>query len=183
MKVAAAAILVAVMTMLGGPARAQLEQVESPSVGPDRSGFTLLLTLGLGLQSGEYVAQSYLYAFMPEYASGSETGLGGLNLGIGGFVTPDLAVMFRISGTNVQYESTMPGHVDTDVVSGVGGVSVQYWINDTINLEGGFGYGIANAEPGTEETGYGLILGAGFSFFHRGKNSLQVGIEYAPGVS
>jgi hypothetical protein len=178
-------VLVVFIAMLTAPALAQMEPVEDPSAGPDRSGFTILLTLGLGLQSGEYVVEGYEYSFVPEYSSGSEIGLGGLNLGIGGFVSPDLAVMFRISGTNVQYESASDNRWDTGVVSGVGGVSVQYWINDAINLEGGFGYGIASVEPpGTEKrtdkTGYGFIVGAGFSFFHRGKTSLQAGVEYAP---
>jgi hypothetical protein len=182
---AAVVVLALFITLLAAPALAQMEPVEDSSAGPDRSGFTILLTLGLGMQSGEFVVEGYEYAFMPEYTAGSETGLGGLNLGIGGFVTPDLAVMFRISGTNVQYESTSDSRWDTEVISGVGGVSVQYWINDAINLEGGFGYGIASIEPpGTEKrtdkNGYGLIVGTGFSFFHRGKNSLQIGIEYAP---
>ena len=143
-----------------GAALAQAEQAATTPQGPNRGGFTLLLTMGVGLQSNEMTDES-------------TAGLGGLNLGIGGFVSPDLAVMFRASGTNVSFDNR-------DVVSGVGGVSVQYWANDVVNLEGGAGFGFANADPGTEESGFGLIIGAGFSFFHRGKNSLQVGVEYAP---
>jgi len=134
--------------------------------GPNRSGFSLLLTMGLGLQSNDIFDDS-------------TTGLGGLNLGIGGFLTKDLALMFRFSGTNVQYKSdgTLP---DIDAVSGVGGPALQYWLSDFVNLEGGIGYGTVNFDPGGDDSGLGLILGVGLSVFHRGKTSLQFGVEYAP---
>lgn len=150
-----------------GVALAQAEREATPTRGPDRSGFTLLLTMGLGLQSNEFIDES-------------TAGLGGLNLGIGGFVSPDLAVMFRATGTNVTFDDIGFFSTDVEVVSGAGGVSVQYWPSDFVNLEGGVGFGFANSDPGTDERGFGLILGAGFSFFHRAKNSLQVGVEYAP---
>jgi len=128
---------------------------------PNRSGFSLLLTMGVGFQSTEFLDESAV-------------GLGGLNLGIGGFLTPDLALFFRISGTNVNQTD-----FDITTVSAVGGPSVQWWVNDSINLEGGLGFGVVDYE-GFDDNGFGLILGAGFSVFHRGKNSLQFGVEYAP---
>jgi hypothetical protein len=150
-----------------GAVLAQDEQVAAKPAGPNRGGFTLLLTMGVGLQNNAWIDESGV-------------GIGGLNLGIGGFVSPDLAVMFRISGTNVRFENVGFFNSTVDMVSGVGGVSVQYWVNDFVNLEGGAGFGLADTNVDLDERGFGLILGAGFSFFHRGKNSLQVGIEYAP---
>jgi hypothetical protein len=164
--VALCAVLLATL-LPAGAVLAQAEEAATTPQGPNRSGFTLLLTMGLGLQSNEFLDES-------------TEGLGGLNLGIGGFISPDLAVMFRFSGTNVSFDDIGFFNVDTDVVSGVGGPSVQYWVNNYVNLEAGAGFGIANSDPGTDESGFGLIFGAGFSFFHRGKNSLQVGVEYAP---
>ena len=143
------------------------EEVKEEAKGPNRSGFTLLLTMGLGLQSNEFIDES-------------TTGLGGMNLGIGGFASPNLAVMFRFSGTNVSFDSSNPSGRNTEVVSGVGGPAIQYWVNDSFNLEAGAGIAFANSDPGTDERGFGLMFGAAFSFFHRGKNSLQVGVEYAP---
>ncbi|MEN8008271.1 MAG: hypothetical protein ABFS42_14740 [Candidatus Krumholzibacteriota bacterium] len=142
-----------------------VEPASAPAApqGPDRSGFSLLLTLGLGLQK---VASSDM-----------ETGLGGLNLGIGGFVSPDLAVMFRFSGTSVTYDEW---YGNIDFTSGVGGPCVQYWVDDSINLEGGLGLGFADNGEGWDDQGFGVILGFGYSFYHKKKTSFQMGVELAP---
>jgi len=130
----------------------------------DRGGFTLLLTLGAGYQNDAALSES-------------AWGLGGLNLGIGGFLNEDLALMFRVSGTNVSYDVTGGGSVSQ--VSGVGGVGVQYWPNDKVNVEGAVGMGFWDLE-GTSDQSFGLILGAAYAFFNSGKHNLQVGLEYAP---
>jgi hypothetical protein len=137
--------------------------------GPDRSGFTLLLTMGVGFQKS---------------GSGDvRTGLGGLNLGIGGFVSPDLAVMFRISGTSVSSKRSYYGG-SSYFVSGVAGVSVQFWPSDSFNFEGGVGSGISGTSGSysSGRRGYGFILGGAYSFYHKNKGSLQIGIEYAPAI-
>jgi hypothetical protein len=130
-----------------------------------RDGFTLLLTMGLGLQK-------------IDSHSDSNTGLGGLNLGIGGFVSRDLAVLFRISGTNVQ--SNRPWERSRDLVSGVSGIAAQYWASDSFNFEAGLGMGFLDAGSYSYGRGYGLILGGAFSFYHGDTSSLQLGIEFAP---
>lgn len=146
---------------------AQSQPAAKKDQGPNRIGFTLLLNMGVGWQTNEF-------------ADETATGLGGLNLGIGGFVSPKLAIMFRFSGTNVTYSNVGPNSVDINGISGTGGPVVQFWLNDYVNFEAGGGLGIANTDPGTDESGFGLILGVGLSFFHRGKNSLQVGVECSP---
>lgn len=163
----AACIVLLSFLITAGTAMAQTEEAKTPRQGPNRAGFSLLLTMGVGLQNQEALNES-------------TTGLGGLNLGIGGFISRDLAVMFRFSGTNVTFDDVGPFQRRVDSVSGVGGPAIQYWVSDYVNVEGGLGFGIANTDPGTEESGFGVILGVGFSFFHRGKNSLQIGVEYAP---
>lgn len=163
----AACIVLLSVCLTTGTAIAQTEDATNTRRGPNRAGFSLLLTMGVGLQNQEALNES-------------TTGLGGLNLGIGGFISPDLAVMFRFSGTNVTFDDVGPFQRRVDSVSGVGGPAIQYWVSDYVNVEGGLGLGIANTDPGTEESGFGVILGVGFSFFHRGKNSLQIGVEYAP---
>ncbi len=132
--------------------------------GPDRSGFTLLLTMGVGFQKLD---------------AGRDwgTGLGGLNLGIGGFVSPNLAVLFRFSGTNVRYGE--PYEFLGDVVSGFAGPSVQYWASDSFNFEGGLGVGVVGYENGGSRRAVGALLAAGYSFYHKKKSSLQVGLEYS----
>ena len=97
-----AALCLVTLVVVEGLALAQNEA--------DRGGFTLLLNAGLGLQYDEAFEES-------------AAGLAGLNLGVGGFLTRDLALMFRISGTNVSYDAGFFG--DITQVSGVGGVTLQ----------------------------------------------------------
>ena len=155
-----------------GSVQAQTVGSSEPYVrrqGPDRSGFTLLLTMGVGFQKSG--------------SSDVRTGLGGLNLGIGGFVSPDLAVMFGLSGTSVSSRRSYYGG-NSYYVSGVGGVSVQYWASDSFNFEGGVGSGISGSSGSYSngQRGYGFILGGAYSFYHKNKGSLQIGIEYAPAI-
>jgi hypothetical protein len=126
---------------------------------PERTGFTLLLNLGIGIQRD---------AFLEE----TNTGLGGLNLGIGGFVTDRTAVLFRVSGTNVDLGGVRQ-------LSGFVGPSLQYWPEDRVALEGGVGIGFWSIEEG-EETGLGLLLGASYAVIQNARHSFSVGVEYAP---
>ena len=74
-----------------------------------RGGFTILVNLGLGIQNDEALDES-------------ATGVAGINLGVGGFLKPDLALLFRISGTNVRYDV---GPFELNQVSGVVGGTLQ----------------------------------------------------------
>jgi len=145
------------------PLTSTLCHAQTGQMAPQRGGFTLLLSLGVGIQKDQAFDKS-------------ETGLAGLNLGIGGFLNEDLALMFRVSGTSADYASSS---ASLSQISGVGGAAVQYWLNDRFNLEGGAGVGFWDIE-GTQDSSFGLILGTGFVFFNRGKHNLQLGVEYAP---
>ncbi|MDH4036972.1 MAG: hypothetical protein OEX18_14840 [Candidatus Krumholzibacteria bacterium] len=161
--------LLALLVLL--PSRAALCQ--------ERGGFTLLLTLGYGLQSGGI-------------GEGTSDGLGGLNLGIGGFVSEDTALMFRISGTNVSYQydamydqpriGGSQSMYKEDVVSGVAVFDVQYWPTSRLNLEIGGGFGFVSSDYLYDERGVGLLGAMGYTVLLRGKYSLQLGVEYAPVV-
>ncbi len=147
----------AISTLLASPADATAQS------DPERSGFTFLLSLGLGLQKD---------GALPE----SQTGLAGLNLGIGGFLNERTALWFRASGTNVSYDI---GIGSVSQTSGFGGPAVQHWVNDRFALEGGVGLGFWAVE-GTNESGLGLMLGATYAFWTNGGHNLSVGLEYAP---
>jgi hypothetical protein len=135
--------------------------------GPNRGGFTLLLNLGVGVQHDAAFEKS-------------EAGLAGLNLGVGGFLTDHAALMFRVSGTNVTYTLQTPGlQGQVSQVSGVAGVTLQYWLNDAWNIEAGPGLGFWDT-GGLSEEALGLVVGTGLTIFNRGKHNLQVGVEYAP---
>ena len=127
--------------------------------GPDRSGFTMLLNLGVGFQRDQFLEET-------------NTGLAGLNLGLGGFLNPNLALMFRASGTNVSI-----GPVNQ--ISGTGALSVQYWPAERFNFEAGVGFGFWDIE-GAGDEGLGLVLATSYAFWSNGKHNLYVGAEFAP---
>ena len=130
---------------------------------PDRQGFTLMLNIGMGLQDD---------GALPD----SEIGLGGLNLGIGGFLNERTALWFRVSGTTATYDF---GFGDLTQTSGFGGPALQYWANERFAVEGGVGFGFWDVE-GENETGLGLMMGASYVFWTNGGHNLSLGVEYAP---
>jgi hypothetical protein len=135
-------------------------RTSQPAIGEaERDGFTMLLDLGSGVQ-------------MVNGFENSERGLAGLNVGLGRFLTRDLALMFRFSGTTVFYEGT-------SLVSGVVGPIVQYWVSDRINLRVGGGLGFWSGNE-VSDRAFGLIFGGGVTVFSRGKHTLQIGAEYSP---
>ena len=129
------------------------------AVAPNRSGFTMLLNVGVGFQHDELFGET-------------ETGVAGVNLGLGGHLGDNLALMFRVSGTTVSYGGTSQ-------TSGTAGATLQYWVSDKLHLEGGAGAGVWAIED-TSEGGLGLILGAGYSIWNNAGHNLYVGVEYAP---
>ena len=147
----------AISTLLASPADATAQS------DPERSGFTLLLSLGLGMQRDGAFSES-------------QTGLAGLNLGIGGFLSERTALWFRASGTNVSYDTDFGRFRQT---SGFGGPAVQHWVNDRFALEGGVRRGLWAGE-GTSESGLGLMLGATYAIWTNGGHNLSLGLEYAP---
>jgi hypothetical protein len=148
-------ILVVLTTVLTG----------SRAFAQDRGGFTALLDIGVGVQNDTAI---------------HETGVGfaGLSGSAGGFLTRDLALMFRLSGTSVSYDFGAAG--DYGQTSGVFGPAIQYWVSDRVNIEAGAGWGFWRADTDEDETGLGLILGAGVTIFNRGKHNLQFGVQYSP---
>lgn len=147
------------------PTPARTSQFAQAKDEPERRGFTILVNLGVGIQHDEFFGDSAV-------------GFGGANLGIGGFLTKDLALMFRFSGTNVTYDQGLFGNFGQ--VSGVVGGTVQYWASDRFSLEGGLGLGFWNDEFEFSDPALGLIFGAAGTVFNRGKHNLVVGGEYAP---
>jgi hypothetical protein len=141
------------------PIETRMQSRQPLSTAAERGGFTLLVDLGVGIQKDDGVGDS-------------AAGVAGLNVGVGAFLTKNLALMFRFSGTDVSYDRYSQ-------VSGVVGPMVQYWLSDRINVRAGGGLGFWSSDDQSDH-GFGLILGAGVTVFNRGKHNLQVGFEYAP---
>ena len=134
------------------------------AVAQERGGFTALVDAGIGVQNDTSIQETAV-------------GLAGVNLGVGGFLTPNLALIFRLAGTNVTYDL---GIGDYGQSSGVAAPAIQYWLTDRFNIEAGAGVGFWRGDTDEDATGLGLILGAGVTIFNRGKHNLQFGIQYVP---
>lgn len=141
------------------------------TVGPDRSGMTFELSLGLGITS-----------VSPDGGEGGDSynGLSGLNLGVGGWISPNTALTVRIAGTSFTQNF---GGVDVQLIAGLLGITAQQYINDQMWVGGGVGIGILtddqdNTDP---ESGLGLDLRAGYNFYQSTKNAFNVALEITPG--
>jgi hypothetical protein len=130
----------------------------------DRGGFTFLVDAGVGIQNDSSIEETAV-------------GLSGLSFGVGAFLTENLAPMFRLSATIVNYDL---GGFDYGQTSGFAGPSLQYWLSDRFNVEGGAGLGFWRGDTDEDSRGFGLLLGAGYSIFNRGKHNVQLGAQYTP---
>jgi len=130
----------------------------------ERGGFTIIGDIGVGIQQDAGIEESAV-------------GLAGLNLGVGGFLKDDLALLFRFSGTNVNYDFGFLG--DYNQVAGAAGPTLQFWPSDRFNIEAGVGMGFWSGDEESDR-GFGVILGAGATIFNRGKHNLQIGVQYSP---
>ena len=109
-------------------------------------------------------------------------GFSGLNVGAGWFVTDKLAVMFRWTGTVVNFDD-----FGTHQASGVIGGVVQYWATDKVAIEAGGGSGrwrdnqdTSDTGDDDKDTGFGLILGVHFVVWQNNAHHILVGAEYVP---
>jgi hypothetical protein len=139
------------------------------STSPLGRGFTFEANLGLGWlratsDSGE--------------SEDSDIGIGGFNVGLGGWISERTAFSLRIAG--VTY-SEGGGSITGSFVGG----ALQYWTTENLWLGGGVGLGIASldidGEPAIDpETGLGLDLRVGFTPSIAGQHSLNFSFEVNP---
>ena len=125
------------------------EASEEPIV---RRGFTLGLSIGAG---------ATFLSPKSGVNSKNDGGLGGINLSIGGFLNPDLALLLKVTGVNY-------GAFDSELSTGIAAVvgpAVEYWLSDHFNLVGGAGLGVLTMEPKLSATtlteyGFGGMAGS-----------------------
>lgn len=171
-----AACLIALVVAEG---RAQA-QAQAPSQS-QRGGFTVRVNFGVGIANLALVRDDDPFVERDDFSAPDvAVGCACESWAVGGFLTTDLALMFRIVGTTVFHDIS---YRDTtwrdDQFGGMGGLAAQYWISDRFNVEAGLGVGLVET-PWETYKGLGLILGTGMTIFNRGKHNLQIGIEYAP---
>jgi hypothetical protein len=156
------------------PGYAQPQPGLEPLVVPARvrHGLTFEANLGLGL----------VWARSDGENSDSETGLGGLNLGLGGWLTDRLALTGRIAG------ATFFPADDFQATLVFAGPSLQYWTNDHFWIGGGLGLAVyavsfdANGESESDSVnGFGMDFRAGYTFSTASNHTFNLSLELTPG--
>ena len=135
-----------------------------------RTGLTFEANLGFGV----------LWANSDDGDLDSETGLGGLDLGLGGWLSDRLALTGRIAGATVFVEDSQFSLVSV-------GPSLQYWTNDHFWIGGGLGLAVfaARIDDEGDETfgnrkGFALDLRAGYTFSTASDHTFNVSVELTP---
>jgi hypothetical protein len=144
-------------------------------------GVTVELNLGVG------------FMWSRDNSTGMEsqtyTSLGGLDIGIGGWVSPQIAVSGRIAG--VTYSEDIGNGNTLSLTGAFFGPSVQYWVDDHLWFGGGIGLAVARVLSSSDstidtssasQTGFGIDLRAGYTFTSSSKNSFNISVELTPGI-
>jgi hypothetical protein len=133
-----------------------------------RNGMTFEANLGLG----------WIRASANDDSDTSDLGLGGLSLGLGGWVSPKVAITARIAGVTYSDDG---GRV-TDAFFGP---SLQYWVDDHFWFGGGVGLGVLAVSVDNvgddSTTGIGFDLRAGYTFTAGSENTFNASFELNPG--
>jgi hypothetical protein len=107
-------------------------------------------------------------------------GLSGLNLGLGGWVTPNTALTLRIAGTSFYAQVV---HTEVQFIAGMLGLSMQHMVTDELWIGVGAGIGVLTTDQdGSEpETGFSLDLRAGVNILQSRRNAIHLAVEVTPG--
>jgi hypothetical protein len=143
---------------------------EAAPVGAVRRGGTFEMSLGLGITR----------VSLDQGPSESFTGLSGLNLGAGGWVSPRTALTFRVAATS--FVEQIEG-VDIRFIAGFVGLSLQHMAADQAWVGIGAGLGVLTTDQDDiePETGFGLDLRAGLNIGQTAGHAVHLAIEVTPG--
>jgi len=155
-----------------------------PGYGPPQPAYGEPQNLKNGLTFEANLGVGYIWVESEGQDSDKEVALGGLNIGVGGWLNPRMALSLRVAG--VTYTDS-EGDVDLRFTTGILGPHLQYWLDDHFWLGGGAGIGVAAVSiegPGVSdsdsETGFGLDLRAGYTFSTTSEHTWNVSFELTP---
>lgn len=157
-----------------------------------RRGFTFEANVGVGYarvsqDSPQDVTTGGGVAALPPLAAvtlNSDAALAGLDLGVGGWINPHLAVTARIAGGQVKFDQL--GTTGGTPVNLFFGPSAQYWFDDHIWAGGGLGFAtfrqVGDGSSNNDgSNGFGLDLRGGYSFGQPTSNhAFNVSLEVNP---
>ncbi len=114
----------------------------------------------------------------------TDAALAGANFGVGGWLSPRLALTARIAGVQIS-KNDFPVN-DGTLVAAFFGPSLQYWADDHLWFGGGAGFATFRLVGGNSGSGdfgtngFGLDLRGGYTFGTT-KNTFNVSVEATPG--
>ncbi|HSK02023.1 MAG TPA: hypothetical protein VK932_12315 [Kofleriaceae bacterium] len=137
---------------------------------PDRSGATFEMSLGFGAT----------HVSLDNGLSETFNGISGLNLGLGGWVSPRTALTLRLAGTSFVERV---GGFDVRFIAGLFGLSMQHMVSNElwIGIGGGVGVLTTDQDDIEPETGFALDLRAGINLVQSAHHALHLAIEVTPG--
>lgn len=143
-------------------------QPYTPPPRPLRGGLTFEANLGVG----------WIRLAADNDSDTSDAGVGGLCLGIGGWVGKNTAITARLAGVNYTEDDVRFSAIFL-------GPSVQHWIDKAFWVGGGIGLGIFGASSTYNNDsdaigGVGLDLRVGYSFNTQSENTFNVSFEVNP---
>jgi hypothetical protein len=171
-----ACVVSGVLAMMGSAA-AQVPA--APGSPPQPDAAPAASPLGHGATFEANVGAGWLHATADSGESAdSDGGLGGLNLGLGWWISERTALSLRIAGVNYSESGS-------SLTGGFFGGALQYWTTENLWLGGGVGFGIASlyidGEPAIDpEIGLGLDLRVGVTPVIAGQHSLNFSFEVNP---
>jgi hypothetical protein len=133
-------------------------------------GTTFEANLGIG----------FIHASAGGVSDNSNAALGGLDLGVGGWLSDHLALTVRIAGLTY----SEGGGRFTDAFFGP---SLQYWFDDHLWAGGGAGLGVlavgaTDSQANSDSVGgFSLDLRAGYSFASSSAHTFNISVELNPG--
>jgi hypothetical protein len=132
-----------------------------------RNGLTGELNIGIG----------WIRASDDDSSDTSDAGVAGLSLGLGGWISPNLALTARIAGVTYSEDSA-------SLTNAFFGPSLQYWVADQFWLGGGIGLGVLRLDTELDDdsiTGFAMDLRVGYTFNLGSENTFNASFELNPG--
>lgn len=143
------------------------QQPEQRTQSSLRNGMTGELNIGIG----------WIRVSDENDSDTSDAGLAGLSLGLGGWLSPKLALTARIAGVTYSED----GDSLTDAFFGP---SLQYWVDDHFWLGGGVGLGVIRLDTSVGDdsvSGFSFDLRVGYTFNMGTENTFNASFELNPG--
>lgn len=169
-------MLACLVVAAGAPAAA----ADTPALGdeaavrPVRDGFTIELDGGLGAT----------------HVTGTEDGIvtrpsfGGIDVALGGFATPDVALLFRFSAQTFWVPRDTP---DLIAAHATAGPALEWWIDDPVFVSLGVGLGVEGGQVQDGSTsssaiGLGASARAGYALAINPDTAWRISVEVTYGM-